>query len=138
MSGTCSVRTENAGTSMSTSRSKAFRAATLVSGRLISEVGRSGAISTAVFIVQRFLLQFLESLTFTARGARATSPACLIWLSGGDDPGLGPKPGTHRRVGEIDGLQAFLGVAAAAVGIGMVPLRQFLVAAFDRIQRGRP
>jgi hypothetical protein len=27
-----------------------------------------------VFIVQRFLLQFLESLTLTARGARATGP----------------------------------------------------------------
>src|ERR1700712_2035121 len=72
MSGTCSVRTEKAGTSISISRSKASRTDTLVSGRLISEVGREGAISTAVFIVQRFLLQFLESLALTARGARAS------------------------------------------------------------------
>ena len=40
MSGTCSVRTEKAGTSMSVSMPKASRADTLVSGRSIAEVGR--------------------------------------------------------------------------------------------------
>src|ERR1700679_1000895 len=63
---------------MSISRSKAARADTLVSGRLISEVGRGGEISTAVFIVQRFLLQFLESLTLAPRDARASMPVGTI------------------------------------------------------------
>src|SRR6185437_1693896 len=73
MSGTCSVRTENAGASMSISRSNAWRAEILVSGRLISEVGRGEAMSATVFIVERVLLQFLKSLRLTARGARAAA-----------------------------------------------------------------
>src|ERR1700760_2863364 len=72
ISGTCSVRTENAGTSMSISMPNASRAETVLSGILISEVGRDGAMSTAVFIVQQFLLQFLESLTLATPGARAS------------------------------------------------------------------
>ena len=56
---------------------KASRAETVVSGMLISEVGRDGAMSTAVFIVQRFLLQFLESLALAAPGARA-SGGCAV------------------------------------------------------------
>src|SRR6185312_2423170 len=75
MSGTCSVRTENAGASMSISRSNAWRAEILVSGRLISEVGRGEAMSATVFIVERVLLQFLKSLRLTARGARAAARA---------------------------------------------------------------
>jgi hypothetical protein len=60
MSGTCSVRSENAGTSMSISMPNASRADTVVSGRLISEVGRVDSMSMTVSIVQRFLLQFLK------------------------------------------------------------------------------
>ena len=50
MSGTCSVRTENAGTTMSVSISKASRADTVVSGRSIAEVGRISARVATLFI----------------------------------------------------------------------------------------
>ena len=55
MSGTCSVRTEKAGTSMSVSMSNASRADTLVSGRSIAEVGRTSAKAATLFIGQQFL-----------------------------------------------------------------------------------
>ena len=49
-SGTCSVRTENAGTTMSVSISNASRAATSVSGMSIAEVGRISARVATLFI----------------------------------------------------------------------------------------
>src|SRR3954465_9775087 len=134
MSGTCSVRTEKAGTSMSMSRPNASRADTLVSGRLISEVGLGGAMSTAVFIVQRFLFPFLQSLTLVAWGARGTGESSTRC----SHPGLIAQTRAHGCIGKIDGLQPLFGVAAAAVGVGMVPFRQFLVAAFHHVQRDRP
>ena len=45
MSGTCSVRTEKAGTTMSVSMSNASRAATLVSGTSIAERAREAGLS---------------------------------------------------------------------------------------------
>ena len=50
MSGTCSVRTEKAGTSMSMSMPNASRADTVVSGRSIAEVGRISARVATLFI----------------------------------------------------------------------------------------
>ena len=138
MSGTCSVRTENAGTSISISRPKASRAETFVSGTLISEVGRGGEMSTAVFIVQRFLLQFRESLALAAHGARAAVVRSGSELSCGGDPGFRTKPCADSCIGKVDGLQALLGITATAVGIGVVSFSQFLVAAFHRIEGSGP
>ena len=55
MSGTCSVRTEKAGTTMSVSMPNASRATTLVSGRSIAEVGRISASAVTLFIGERIL-----------------------------------------------------------------------------------
>src|SRR6185437_13086083 len=170
MSGTCSVRTENAGASMSISRSNAWRAEILVSGRLISEVGRGEAMSATVFIVERVLLQFLKSLRLTARGARAAArgqvprgttnqtrcrafardrqvSGCRMAATSAAHfpprqlPGAGharfrAQTGAERGIGQVYGLEPFFGVAAAAVGIRMMALCQFLVAGFDGIEGG--
>src|SRR6185437_3728336 len=176
MSGTCSVRTENAGASMSISRSNAWRAEILVSGRLISEVGRGKAMSATVFIVERVLLQFLKSLRLTARGARAAARGqvprgttnqarCRAFardrpvgsirqpmpngrrprrrllvcpLPGAGHARFRTQTGAERGIGQVYRLEPFFGVAAAAVGIRMMALCQFLVAGFDGIEGGGP
>jgi len=50
ISGTCSVRIENAGTSMSMSTPKVSRAFTVMSGASMAEVGRISEIWATLFI----------------------------------------------------------------------------------------
>src|SRR5580704_12926714 len=132
MSGTCSVRTEKAGTTMSVSISNTSRAATLVSGKSIAEVGRISARVATLFIGWAVPVSSVESLTPAHAGARAAaSPR-------GRHAGHGHQARAQSGVSKVDDLKSFLGCAVPAIGVRMVPLGQFLVARFHRVERCRP
>src|SRR5271165_5278029 len=132
MSGTCSVRTENAGTTMSVSTSKASRADTSVSGRSIAEVGRISARVATLFIGWAVPVSSVKSLTPAQPRAKSGQ------LPRGRHAGRRHQARAERGISQVDYLQSFLGRAVAAIGVRMVALGQLLVARLHRVQRGRP
>ena len=119
----------------------ASRADTVVSGRLIAEVGRISARAATLFISRHVLCVIgqahirVDPRPVHARGkdrggSCRTSRRRAARLRG--------QPGAHGRIGEVDRLQPLLRRAVAAVGVRVVALGEFLVARLHRIQRGRP
>ena len=141
MSGTCSVRTENAGTSMSVSIPNASRADHLG----VRQVDRGGGANFGEGgnLVHRPSVSCVQSWkSLTPRTVARKCKSVRAWRVGSTGGGhaavRGDQARAHRRIGEIDRLQAFLGRPVAAVGVRMVPLGQLLVARLHRVQRGRP